>query len=107
MGLPQATSGTPASRSCSATGSPEWLETSSTPSTWPAVMYRVMRRRSSSVPASISRSGMSCPARAWVQPRSRTLKFGSSKNLSCGSVSRKPIESERPVISERACRFTT
>lgn len=50
---------------------------------------------------------MSWAARAWVQARSRTLKLGSSKKRSCGSVRRKATESDLPVISERACRLTT
>lgn len=70
------------------------------------MMYRMFRRRSASVPAIISSSGMSCAASALVQPRSSTLKFGSSKNRSWGSVSRNATESERPVISDLACRFT-
>ncbi|URN11704.1 hypothetical protein LUW77_07015 [Streptomyces radiopugnans] len=65
------------------------------------------RRRSAGVPAIISSSGMSCAASAWVQPRSSTLKLGSSNSFSCGSVSRKATESERPVIRLRACRLTT
>ena len=43
----------------------------------------------------------------FITAGSRTLKLGSSKNRSWGSVRRKPTESERPVISERACRLTT
>ncbi len=74
---------------------------------WPAAMKRTTRSRSSSVPAIESSRGMSCSARACVQPRSRIGKFGSSKNFSCGSERMNATDRERWVTRERAWWLTT
>jgi hypothetical protein len=50
---------------------------------------------------------MSCSARAWVQPRSRTAKFGSANSRSAGSDKMNATDSERWVTSDLACWLTT
>src|SRR5450830_978616 len=104
-GMPHAIVGTPARSSALTIGLPWWDEMSSTPSTWPAVTYAVMRARSSGVPATMSSSGISRLASASAAPRSRIEKFGSSNSRCWGSVSRNATEFERPVTRLRACWF--